>query len=150
MKIILTETIDKVGKVGQVVTVKDGFARNFLIPKNFAILASPANLKRITEIEAEAKAKTDLRNVEFRLKAQTINDLEAVFTRRADKDGRLFGSVSDIDIMHFLEQNEVPCTKNQVIIEHPIKNLGETEVKISFTNEIAGRLRIKVEEAVDG
>ena len=145
MKIILTETIEKVGKVGQVVTVKDGYARNFLFPKNYAILASAANLKRIAEIEAEAKAKTDLRNVEFRLKAQTINDLEATFKRRADEAGKLFGSVSETDIMHYLEENEVSCLKSQIIIEHPIKNIGEYEVKIAFTSEISGRLKIKVE-----
>ncbi|MCL1827448.1 MAG: 50S ribosomal protein L9 [Candidatus Cloacimonetes bacterium] len=146
MKIILTESIEKVGKAGQVITVKDGYARNYLIPKGYAILANAANLKKVNEIETAAKEKTDLRNVEFKLKAQAISGLVATFQRRADKDGKLFGSVSEVDIMHFLEANDVVCSKNQIVIDKPIKNIGEEEVKIQFTNEIVARLQIKVEE----
>ena len=144
MKIILTETLDKLGKVGQIVTVKDGFARNYLIPRKFAIIASPNNLKKIANIEAEARAKADRKNEEYRQMAKKIESFEAVFERRADADGHLFGSVSDVDIQHFLAENEVICNKNQINLEKAIKTLGGFEVQVIFTNEITALLKLKV------
>ena len=145
MKVILTETIEKVGKVGQVINVKNGFARNYLIPKKFAIVATPSNLKRIESIEADAKAKADKKNEEYRKLANKISNLEATFLRKADLEGKLFGSVSEIDIINFLAENEVTCAKNHVIIEKPIKHTGEYEIKISFSNEISTILKVKVD-----
>ena len=145
MKIILTETLEKVGKVGQVVNVKDGFARNYLLPKKFAIIATANNLKKIEAIEAEARAKADRKNEEYRQMAAKIATLEAVFMRRAEEEGHLFGSVSEVDIMQYLAENEIHCTKNQIMLEKHIKQLGEHEVQIEFTNEISATLKIKVE-----
>jgi len=145
MKVILTETIDKIGKVGQVINVKDGFARNYLLPKRFAIVATPSNLKKITEIETEAAVKASKRNEEFRQMAAKISGLEACFSKRAEQDGRLFGSVSEVDIVNYLAENEIICTKSQVIMDKHIKSTGEYEVKISFTSEISTLLKIKVE-----
>jgi len=145
MKIILTETLEKVGKVGQVVNVKDGYARNYLLPKKFAIMATANNMKKIESIEAEARAKADRKNEEYRQMAGKIEGLEAVFSRRAEGDGKLFGSVSEVDIIHFLSEKEIICNKNQVMLEKHIKNVGEHEVQIAFTNEISAMLKIKVE-----
>ena len=144
MKIIMTETIDKVGKVGQVINVKDGFARNYLIPQKLAIMASPNNLKKIEAIEADARAKADRKNEEYRQMAHKISTLEACFDRRAEADGRLFGSVSDVDIMHYLAENEITCAKNQIVLEKAIKSIGDAEVQISFTSDINATLKVKV------
>ena len=145
MKVILTETIDKVGKAGQVINVKDGYARNYLLPKRFAIVATPNNLKKITDIEAAQFAKLDKKNEEYRQMARKIATLEAVFSRRADQDGKLFGSVAEIDILNYLSDNEIICNKNQVDMESHIKNTGDYEIKIAFTSEIFASLKIKVE-----
>ena len=145
MKVILTETLEKVGKVGQVINVKDGFARNYLLPKKFAIMATASNLKKIETIEAEARAKADKKNEEYRQMAAKIATLEATFIRRSESDGRLFGSVSETDIATYLAENDVICTKNQVLLDKHIKNIGEHEVQISFTSEITALLKIKVE-----
>ena len=145
MKVILTETLEKVGKVGQVINVKDGFARNYLLPQKFAIIATAANLKKIESIEADARAKADRKNEEYRQMAQKIATLEATFSRRAEADGKLFGSVSEMDIVHFLAENEIICTKNHVLLEKHIKNTGEFEVQISFTSEISALLKVKVD-----
>jgi len=145
MKVILTETIDKVGKVGQVLSVKDGYARNYLLPKKFAIIANAANLKKIEEIEADAKAKADRKNIEYRDMARRVSSLTPSFTRRAEQDGKLFGSVSEVDIINFLEENEVTCLKSQIIMDKHIKTVGDFEVKVAFTSEITALLKIKVE-----
>ena len=145
MKVILTENIDKVGKAGQVINVKDGYARNYLLPKKFAIIATTNNLKKISNIEAEQLAKTDKKNEEYRQMAKKIAELEAVFTRRADQEGKLFGSVSELDIVNYLSDNEINCNKNQVDMESHIKNTGDYEIKIAFTTEISALLKVKVE-----
>ena len=145
MKVILTETLDKVGKVGQVITVKDGFARNYLIPQKLAVKATPSTLKKIESIEATAKAKADKRNEEYRQMAAKISGLEVLYQRRAESDGKLFGSVSEVDIAGFLAENGVQCSKSQVLLDKHIKTTGEYEVKISFTSEISALLKVKVE-----
>ena len=145
MKVILTETIEKVGKVGQVINVKDGFARNYLIPNKYAIIATKDNLKKIEKIEAEARAKADKKNEELRVKAYRISELEATFVKKADSEGKLFGSVSEVDIVNYLNANDVSCVKSQVMLDSHIKHVGETQVKIAFTSEISATLRIRVE-----
>jgi len=145
MKIILIETIENVGKAGQVMTVKDGFARNYLIPKKYAIIATANNLKKVETIEKEAKAKVDKKNAEFRVLADKINGLEAAFVRRAEDDGKLFGSVAEVDLMKFLADHGVSVSKNNIVLDKHIKNTGDYAVKISFSAEISATLKVKVE-----
>ena len=145
MKIILTETIETLGKVGQVITVKDGYARNYLLPKKFAIIATQTNLKKITEIETKAREKADKRNEELRQMAKKIDTLNAQFTRRADEEGKLFGSVSENDIVTFLAENDITCQKNCVNMEKHLKTLGQFDVEIIFTNEIKANLKIAID-----
>ena len=144
MKVILTETIEKVGKVGQIINVKDGFARNYLFPNKYAIMGSKDNLKKIEKIEAEARKKADKKNEEFRVKAYRISELEAEFVKKADAEGKLFGSVSEVDIVNFLNANDISCVKSQIMLDNHIKHVGETQVKIAFTSEISATLKIKV------
>lgn len=148
MKIILTETIEKVGNAGQVINVKDGFARNYLLPQKLAILANIHNLKKIEQIQADAKAKADQKNAEYRSMADKISQLSACFSRRAEEDGRLFGSVAEIDIINYLSDNNINCQKNHVIMDKHIKTTGEYEVKIAFTSEITAMLKVKVEATI--
>ena len=146
MKIILIETLENIGKAGQILTVKDGFARNYLLPKKFAVLATPNNLKKVETITAEAKAKAEKRNAEFKLLADKINALEvAVFTRRAEEDGKLFGSVSEVDLIKFLADHDVHVSKNNIQLDKHIKTTGENDVKIFFSTEISAMLKIRVE-----
>ncbi len=148
MKIILTETIEKVGNAGQVINVKDGFARNYLLPQKLAILANVQNLKKIEQIQAEAKAKADQKNTEYRIMAEKISQLSACFSRRAEEDGRLFGSVAEVDIANYLSDNGINCLKSHIMMDKHIKTTGEYEVKISFTSEISTVLKVKVEATI--
>jgi len=145
MKIIMTETMEKIGKAGQVINVKDGFARNFLFPKKLAIIASPANLKKIALIEAEAQASISRKLLEYKENVRKIKDLQAVFSRRADQEGKLFGSVSEVDLLNFLAKNEIHLEKNNIILEKHLKHIGEWEVDIVFTNEIKTKLKVTID-----
>jgi large subunit ribosomal protein L9 len=148
MKIILIETLDKIGKSGEVINVKDGFARNYLFPKKYAIPATTANMKKIESIEAEAKAKADKKNEEYRQMAEKIATLQATFSRRAEEDGKLFGSVSETDIIKFLADNDVVCHKSNVLMDKHIKNTGEFDINISYTGEISANLKVIVEASL--
>ena len=149
MKIILIETLENIGKAGQVLTVKDGFARNYLLPKKYAVMATANNLKKIEAITAEAKAKADKKNAEFKILADKINSLETVaFMRRAEDDGKLFGSVSEVDLIKYLADHSVNVSKNNILLDKHIKTTGEYEVKIAFSAEISASLKVRVEAGV--
>ncbi len=145
MKIILTETVDRVGVAGTVLTVKDGFARNFLIPKNFAIIATPGNLKKVELIQKEAQVKQDQILVKYRQMAEQINQITAKFVRRSEDTGHLFGSVSDVDLMNYLNENQISIHKNNIKLEKPIKTVGNFEVDVLFLNDIKAVLKVTVE-----
>jgi len=146
MKIILTETIDRVGTAGSIINVKDGFARNYLIPKNFAILATEGNIKKIEAIKSVAQEKHNELVKQCKETAQKIGMLSANFKRRSEDSGHLFGSVSDNDIVSFLSENGLNVHKNHILIEKPIKTVGEHTVKISFMQDINVELKVTVEK----
>jgi large subunit ribosomal protein L9 len=146
MKIILTETIDRVGTAGSIINVKDGFARNYLIPKKFAILATDGNIKKIEAIKSVAQEKHNELVKQYKETAHKIAQLSANFKRRAEDTGHLFGSVSDNDIVHFLTENGLNVHKNHIQIEKAIKTVGEHTVKVSFMQDICAELKITVEK----
>jgi len=144
MKVIMTQTVDRIGTVGQILNVKDGFARNYLLPQKFAIVATKDTLKRVESIKAEEKKRVDQKNEEYRKLIAQIATLEATFTRRAEEDGKLFGSVSENDIMQYLTEQGISCGKNHILLDKHIKNTGSFEVPITFTHDISGVLKVNV------
>ncbi|RLC50156.1 MAG: 50S ribosomal protein L9 [Candidatus Cloacimonadota bacterium] len=146
MKVILIKDTEKLGSAGSVLKVKDGFARNYLLPKKIAIIATKNNLSKLEQIKEKAEAeKTALEN-EYKLLVDKINNTELIFTRKADENGHLFGSVSEHDIVEELEKQEIKIHKSNVELEKHLKELGEFEVKIAFTPAISANLKIKVEK----
>lgn len=145
MKIILTETVDRVGTAGTVLNVKDGFARNYLIPKNFAIMATPGNLKKVEAIKKDAQEKQDQIIARYRAMADQIGQLTAKFIRRAEDTGHLFGSVSDVDVLNYLNENHISIHKSTIKMDKPIKMVGEYTVDIHFHNDIKAALKVIVE-----
>jgi large subunit ribosomal protein L9 len=146
MKVILTEKINKLGEVGEVVKVKEGYARNYLFPKKLALPETKENLKR-----AEALRKDAIKSLEMsRIKAKEISEEMAgmVMTvkRKAGEDGKIFGSVSETDIVNYLSENEITVEKKAVILSEKIKTLGNYEVKVKLFEDIAGQLKIIVEK----
>jgi len=146
MQVILKKDIPKLGKAGDIVKVKDGFARNYLLPKGLAILANQKNLKalekerRIILAKAERERKK-AQSIAERLQGQTIT-----LYRRVVEEGRLYGSVSALDIVKALEERGIEIDKNQVLLEEPIKSIGVYEVKIKVGADLSVPIKVEVIE----
>ena len=146
MKVILKKQAEKLGEVGDIVKVADGYARNYLFPKDIAILATPQNLKLINKLkEAEEKRRAEeLKEAEIIMKQ--IEKTICTFERLADENGHLYGSVSELDIVKALEEKGLTIDKNNVKMEKHIKDIGNHIVEIELQEDIKGELKIKVKK----
>ena len=144
MQIILLERIEKLGSIGDVVTVKDGYARNFLLPNKKALRANEANRKVFEanreRIEAENLAKRD----EAAKRAESVDGMQVVLIRASSNSGQLYGSVSVRDIADALNADGANVTKAMIILERPIKTLGVFDVKVSLHPEVAVTVKVNV------
>jgi len=150
MDIILLERIEKLGQIGDVVSVKDGYARNFLLPGKKALRANAANKKLFEAQRAEIEA----RNAERRAHAQTESkDLEGktvVLIRAASNAGQLYGSVSVRDIVDALNADGIKhVTKAMVVLERPIKTIGVFDVRVSLHPEVSITIHANVARSPD-
>ncbi|MDD3051068.1 MAG: 50S ribosomal protein L9 [Candidatus Cloacimonetes bacterium] len=144
MKIILVENMKHVGKAGDVVKVADGYARNYLLPRNFAIFASPANLKKVEEIKKEAQLKELEAENKLKAIAAKVEGLTLNFAKKADENGHLFGSVTEYDISNALKEKEFDINKNLISLDNHIKELGDFEVEIKFNSSIKAKIKVSV------
>ena len=140
MEVILLERIDRLGQMGDVVKVKDGYARNFLLPKRKALRASKENL----DFFEKEKVNLEARNLKEKSEAEKIqkklNEKNFVIIRQAGETGQLYGSVSTNNIKEALKDGNFEITKNQVVLEKPIKELGIHSVGIRLHPEIEARI----------
>ena len=149
MDIILLERIEKLGSIGDVVTVKDGYARNFLLPQKKALRANDAN-KKVFEANRE---RLENENAERRVSAETQGDkvmgAEVVLIRAASNAGQLYGSVSVRDIVNGLAEQGHQIDKRQVILGQPIKNIGMHDVTIALHPEVHVLVKANVARSDD-
>lgn len=146
MKIILLQDIDNLGKKDDVKKVADGYARNFLFPKNMAVLATTSNLKDLEEkqkIEAQ-KAEEELKM--FQDRAGQLDGLELEIAVKVKDDGGLFGSITEAKISDKLKEKGIEIRKEQIKLEKPIKEPGEYETVIEFPHNLEARIKIIVVE----
>ncbi len=144
MEVILRTHVPKLGKPGDVVRVKDGYARNYLIPKGLAI---PANRKNLAAMERERQiilAKAERERKKHMSLAERIESLELTIAQRVIEEDRLYGSVSAQEIVSALEKEGIEINRKQVLLEAPIKTLGEYEVPIRISPEVTATLKLKV------
>lgn len=146
MKILLTSDIHKLGNAGDVLKVADGYARNFLIPRGLAIPATTKNLGRVQKIRDDAEKKRQEKEAQLRRLAEKIGALRMVFVRKADENGHLFGSVSEIDIAHELEKAECPVHKSMIQMEKHLKDLGNFEIAVQLAANITATVKVVVED----
>jgi len=150
MKIILKESVENLGTVGDVVAVKDGYARNFLIPRGLAILADPRNVKAI-EHQRKALEKKRLREVtKAEELAQALTGTRLVFQRKASEQEQLFGSVTHMDVEQALTQKGFSVSRKQVALDHPIKALGEFPVTLKLPGNVKAKVTVVVERQGEG
>ena len=146
MKVILVKDITKMGLAGSVIKVADGYARNYLLPKKLVILATKNNLAKIETIKKKAELeKLEIEN-HFKALALKINDITLKFTRKADENDHLFGSVSENDIVKSLAEKGIEIHKSVVDIQKHLKEIGSFEVKIAFSSEITANLKVNIEK----
>lgn len=144
MKIILKKTYDKLGNPGEVVSVKDGYARNFLIPKGVAEVATKKNIERLkVELEAvaeqEAKTRANLESL-----SNKLNKLTLKFELKAGEEGKLFGSVTTQMIAEAINEKGFEVDKKEVEIPEAIKTEGSHYINIKLNRGFTGRVKVKV------
>ncbi len=149
MQVILLERIGKLGQMGDVVTVKDGFARNFLLPQGKALRATKTNRERFERDRAQLEA----RNLELKTEAQSVadklNGQSFIIVRQAGDAGQLYGSVSTRDIATAVTEGGFSVERRQVMLDRPIKMLGLHELRIALHAEVAPRVTINVARSLD-
>lgn len=151
MKVILLNHIEKLGKKGEVISVKRGFARNYLIPRDLAIYATPQNMKQLSTIQNQAAEEEEKLVAELKKLDAKIRTLSLVFVRKVDEHDSMFGSVSETDIVNELAAQGVTVHKSTVLMERHIKSLGDTVVQIRLHKDILSELKVLVEkEAKEG
>ena len=146
MKIILKEDVSNLGFIGDIVTVADGYARNYLFPKDFAAIANPRNIKVFEHekrliVEKIKKQKTSADDLAAKLTALNIT-LKA----KSGEEGKLFGSITNKDIAEFLAASGIVLDKRKIILENPIKRTGEHALKIKIHPEVSVELKVHIEE----
>ena len=145
MEIILLERIEKLGAIGDVVTVKDGYARNFLLPNKKALRSNNANKAVFEANRARIEAENAARRGDAEKAAEGVNGKQIVLIRQSSNSGQLYGSVAVRDVVDALHADGVTnVTKAMVVLERPIKTLGVFDVKVALHPEVAVTITVNV------
>lgn len=144
MEIVLLERVEKLGQMGDVVTVKDGYARNFLLPHNKALRATKANIERFEKDRGQLEAENLTRRAEAEKVAKSLDGTSYVLLRQASEMGQLYGSVTRRDIAAAITEGGVTVDRRQVVLNAPIKTLGVHEVSVSLHPEVSATATINV------
>ena len=130
MKVILLERVEKLGAIGDTVTVKDGYARNFLLPRNKALRSTTANMAVFEAQRAQIEARNAENRAEAERRGQRLDGSSYVLIRQAGESGQLYGSVSVRDVADAAQAEGERVERNQIVLETPIKTLGVHTVKV--------------------
>lgn len=150
MQIILLERIEKLGAIGDVVTVKDGYARNYLLPNKKALRSNEANRKLFEANRAKIEADNAARRSDAEKVAGSVDGAKVVLIRQASNAGQLYGSVSVRDIVEALhEAGHTSVAKAMVVLERPIKSLGLFSVRVNLHPEVAVTVEANVARSPD-
>ena len=145
MEIILLERIEKLGAIGDVVTVKDGYARNFLLPNKKALRSNNANKAVFEANRARIEAENAARRSDAEKAAEGVNGKQIVLIRQSSNSGQLYGSVAVRDVVDALHADGITnVTKAMVVLERPIKTLGVFDVKVALHPEVAVTITVNV------
>lgn len=146
MKVILKEDVQNLGQQGDVVEVKPGYARNYLMPQKLAILFTKQQKKNIEEAQIVEKRKLEREKDQLESVLKQVEDLNLSLKMQSEEDNKLFGSVTKLDIVKLLEENGITIDKKYIDLSSPIKTLGEHKVNIVFTKEMSGSFTLAVEK----
>jgi large subunit ribosomal protein L9 len=144
MKVILKVTVDSLGKAGEVIKVADGYARNYLIPKGLAVEASSWSMKSLEHEKSRIMKKAATEQKKAEAMVEKIQGVTCTISRRVGEQDKLFGSVSTKDIESSLIAQGIEIERKMIILEEPIKSLGEFPVKIKLQPGITAEITVSV------
>src|SRR3954471_5761233 len=144
MDVILLERVEKLGSIGDVVKVKNGFARNYLLPNKKALRANESNRKLFEANRARIESDNEDKRKEAEKASTSVGGKTVQLIRQASNVGHLYGSVSARDIMEALEAEGAKVTKSQVVLDRPIKTIGVHKVKIALHPEVSVTVKVNV------
>ena len=149
MNIILLERIEKLGTIGDVVTVKDGYARNFLLPNKKALRANDANRKVFEANRSRIESDNASKRGEAETHSAKVDGMQVVLIRASSNSGQLYGSVSVRDIVDALNAEGAEIAKTTVVLERPIKTIGVFDVRVTLHPEVAVMVKVNVARSPD-
>lgn len=144
MEVILKQDVDNLGLRGDVVKVADGYARNYLLPKKFAMQATEANKAVIEQMKAAAARRSAAEKIVSEELAAKLAPVALSFTRKSGEEGHLFGSVTSADIVAELATKGFEIDRRKVALSEPIKTVGETTVSIKLHREVVAQIKVSV------
>lgn len=146
MQIILQEDVEKLGTRGQVVTVAEGYARNFLLPRKLALEASPGNMKRLEKMRVAFAKKEATEKGDAQKLAELLAGVSLTISRKAGENDQLFGSVTTGDIADALAAQGYNVEKRKITLADPIKLIGEYEIPIKLHREVSATVKLTVQK----
>ena len=144
MEVILREHVDNVGRRGEIVKVADGYARNYLLPRKLALLATDGNRKVIERERAKFDAKEAEEKKVAEAIAERVNNVEVEISRKVGETEALYGSVTTADIAEALHARGLDVDKRKIVLQEPIKRLGEFDVPIKLHREVTATVKVHV------
>jgi large subunit ribosomal protein L9 len=144
MKVILTKDIPNLGKPGALVTVKPGYGRNYLLPRNLAVLATEKNLRRLEHDKSGILARASKEKANMDAMAKKLSAIEVKFTRKTGAENKLFGSVTSKDIHEQLTAQGYQVERRQIHLPEPLKEVGTHEVEVKLHSEVSAKLKVTV------
>ena len=145
MKVILNENIEGLGTIGDLVNVKPGYARNFLLPRKMAVVADEKNVKEFEHQKREAERKLEKLTQDASSLKEKVEAVSCVVAHRAGEEGKLFGSVTNIELVEKLVEAGLEIDRKQILLKEPIKTLGEHEVPVKLNAGVTATLKVVVE-----
>jgi large subunit ribosomal protein L9 len=144
IQVILQQDVDKLGKSGELVRVRPGFARNFLLPRQLAVPATSAAVRRIEHEKQVALAKAEKGKKEAREIAAKVDALSIKLSLKAGEDGKLFGSVGTKDLEHAIAAQGLKIDRKKIHLAEPIKQVGSYEIPVKLVSDVGATLKVEV------
>ena len=147
MEVILLKDLDKLGGKHEIVKVKDGYGRNFLIPQGLAMVANAGNRRQLDELLKQEDRRESKRLDEYKAIAAQLEDVVLKIGAKAGSNGKIFGSVTNVQIAQALkEQNNLEIERKKIVLEEEVKALGEYEVKLNLHKDVQTKVKFEVIE----
>lgn len=144
MEVILKEDIPNVGKMGEVVRVRDGYARNYLLPRGLVLLANKKNIKGFEHQKQVVQSQKARVVNQAQALAEKLSQVSLIISARVGEEGKLFGSVTNIDIEKALKAKGIEIERRKIHLSEPIKMVGDYQVPVRFTSEVQANVQVSV------